>query len=694
MSTQKKIGMSAAFIGVLLLAAGLLPGADLAADLTGVPSCNGLSATIYVGSDNLVVGGPDNGKSFGGILNGTSGDDVMVGTIAADTINGRNGSDVACGGGGADTIGGDYGNDVIFGEDGDDALDGNQDDDQVYGGEGDDRITGGYGIDLLYGENGIDTMEGNQNDDRILGGAGNDSIDGGYGVDVLCGNDGDDALSGRPQDDELDGGPGTDTLDGDAGTDVCRNGETMTACEDSAAGLVAACGDSYASSVSSVAESSADSQQSSSILSSSSSAVAESSAVASSSAASSAQPSGNGVGAASGEQQPSVSGGGGGGGGGGGEVGFPVFRGSGIAEMAAVTHTTLVTYGLHTNSPYKYSFHHDDIRPIEFASHAAAEDWTLRVHATYCSIYRYLTRVREGRQFIKPGYIDWLAGMLADAVGEDFDVIRAAILGQSHTHKNTGSMVRSIAGEGCTENDFVYRDDPSAPHGADQGHAMHMEHATGPSADDSLTIEQREIPGEIAFAVRDGEAVFTDYGVSHTKEMHLLVVRDDLRHFSHIHPERDADGVWHVPFVAPAGGTYWMYADFIGADNSAHTIRFERTYDGDLGQRGVLKNMDTEKIVDGYVVEMRVNSYEDGMMFTFDLRDAKTSEHPILEEYLGAMGHGILLSPTGAFIHTHPSPAGDTLIFHAPKLVGDFYRVFTQFSVDGTVHTAVFDWTR
>lgn len=350
-------------------------------------------------------------------------------------------------------------------------------------------------------------------------------------------------------------------------------------------------------------------------------------------------------------------------------------------------------YGLHEESPYKYTFHHEMIRPEEFTSHDEAIDWTLREHAACCSLYRYLTRLREERPYIKPGYIDWLTDQLATALNEDPVEIRAAILGQAHNHPHTSAVVQNLTGAGCAENAYVYGAAPSAASAGEHQPSAHAEHVMNALVtEESLTIEPKEIPGEIAFAVMSGGTVFQDYGVSHTKEMHLLVVRNDLRYFQHIHPERDAEGVWHVPFTAPVGGTYWIYADFIGKDDKAHTIRFEKIVDADPGQSGLIKNMTEEKMVRNYIVRFEANSYDQGTLFTFHIRDARYRDVPHLEEYLGAMGHGILIAPDGGFIHTHPSPAGDTLVFHTPVLSGDFYRIFTQFQIQGEVLTVSFDW--
>lgn len=356
---------------------------------------------------------------------------------------------------------------------------------------------------------------------------------------------------------------------------------------------------------------------------------------------------------------------------------FGVYKGRGLGEHATVIHRVLEIYDLHENAPYDFTYHHENIRPASFASEEELTSWTLREHAACCSIFRYLQRLREIRPNVRPGYVDWMSKQVATALDEDVVEIKAALLGMPHAHPHTSAFVQSITEAGCSAK-------PLTAAGSD-------DHAVQPSVS-PLTIADASTEQEIVFAVIDSEdTVFTSYGVSHTKEMHLLIVRDDLRHFHHVHPERDAEGAWHVPFVAPAGGTYRIYADFVDQKGTNHTLRFERTYAGDPGPHGVAKHPGNTRQLGRFLVTLAVEPYPQGMLFTYRLQDAQGNA-PFFESYLGAMGHGVLIAANGDFIHTHPSPASDTLIFHIPTPTEDFYRVFTQMKIDGEVQTVEFDW--
>lgn len=204
-------------------------------------------------------------------------------------------------------------------------------------------------------------------------------------------------------------------------------------------------------------------------------------------------------------------------------------------------------------------------------------------------------------------------------------------------------------------------------------------------------VRDQSTDSEIVFSVRDGDQVFTDYGVSHTKEMHLIVVRDDLQHFQHIHPERDATGVWRIPFTAPAGGSYWLYADFVDQEENSYTIRTDKNYAGDRGTEGVAKNFETTKTVDGYRFTFKSTVSGNEVTFTYDITDSQGQ--PVqLEEYLGARGHSVLISPSGDFIHTHASDEGDMPVFATAMPSDEFYRAFTQFQIKGKIVTVDFDW--
>jgi Hint domain/RTX calcium-binding nonapeptide repeat (4 copies) len=99
--------------------------------------------------------------------NGTSGNDILTGTDAADRLFGRAGDDEISGGEGADSLDGGSGDDALLGGEGNDWLRGGSGDDDIDGGEGDDAIKAGSGDDTVTGGGGDDEISTGSGDDRI-----------------------------------------------------------------------------------------------------------------------------------------------------------------------------------------------------------------------------------------------------------------------------------------------------------------------------------------------------------------------------------------------------------------------------------------------------------------------------------------------------------------------------------------------
>jgi Ca2+-binding RTX toxin-like protein len=120
----------------------------------------------------------------GFVVDGTSGDDRLIGTSLNEHFDSREGDDVVEGRGGNDDIAGGEGAD------------------ELYGGAGNDLLLGGTGNDALRGGAGDDVLDGGDGDDYLDGGAGNDTLGGGAGLDTYL----------------LRGGMGADTVsDGESG---------------------------------------------------------------------------------------------------------------------------------------------------------------------------------------------------------------------------------------------------------------------------------------------------------------------------------------------------------------------------------------------------------------------------------------------------------------------------------------------
>ncbi|HYE28497.1 MAG TPA: calcium-binding protein [Allosphingosinicella sp.] len=171
------------------------------------------------------------------IINGTAGEDSLIGTPADDTITAFEGNDFVAagegndlvdGGDGHDKLHGDGGNDILLGGNGDDYLRGGVGNDYIDGGAGIDRVafftaTHGIAVDLRLQGTAQDTLVGMDTLVGIEHASGtefDDLIQGDDGDNWLWGENGNDTINAFGGNDLVEVGPGTVIADGGTGTDT------------------------------------------------------------------------------------------------------------------------------------------------------------------------------------------------------------------------------------------------------------------------------------------------------------------------------------------------------------------------------------------------------------------------------------------------------------------------------------------
>ncbi|WP_293699982.1 heavy-metal-associated domain-containing protein, partial [uncultured Agrococcus sp.] len=198
-----------------------------------------------------------------------------------------------------------------------------------------------------------------------------------------------------------------------------------------------------------------------------------------------------------------------------------------------------------------------------------------------------------------------------------------------------------------------------------------------------------EPEGTLSFAIGgpDGSRV-NEFDLDHEEEMHLIVVRSDGQHFRHVHPDRDADGTWSIPWSWDAAGTYRVFADFVptatgdGLTLSTH-VQVEGSYE-QLTASGPV----TEAHVGEFhvTVEGDLIAGESSALTMVITRDGE----PVttLEPYLGAFGHLVALRDGDlAYLHVHPhgdapepgSTSGPEIVFEATAPTPGAYLLFFDF---------------
>lgn len=201
------------------------------------PAWIGTCDIQFGGALQVVVLGFDTAPSanwiIGSRINGTDGDDLLIGGTVDDEIYGFGGNDLLNGGAGIDTMYGGSGNDRYV-------IDNSSDLAVEFVGGGDDwaltsvsyALPTGSEIETLSttasGSTAALALTGNEFGNSIYGNAGPNVIEGGGGNDYLVGVEGADTLSGGPGNDWLEGGAGADVyvFSGTPGNDAIIGFET------------------------------------------------------------------------------------------------------------------------------------------------------------------------------------------------------------------------------------------------------------------------------------------------------------------------------------------------------------------------------------------------------------------------------------------------------------------------------------
>lgn len=205
------------------------------------------------------------------------------------------------------------------------------------------------------------------------------------------------------------------------------------------------------------------------------------------------------------------------------------------------------------------------------------------------------------------------------------------------------------------------------------------------------TLLSAGVPQRISFRVVDGSnSVVTKFEDRHERPMHLIVISTDVTNYAHLHPSLNADGVWTVELPGLTPGGYRLIADTVPVDGPDLALSFDAIVPGPAPERPAPEPAATVAVGD-LAVDLDLAPSSDGRAATLTVRRGAT---PIIPDpYLGARGHLVAIALDDlAYLHVHPETDDDApdVAFAIADPPPGWYRLFFDFSVDGTVHTAAF----
>lgn len=212
-----------------------------------------------------------------------------------------------------------------------------------------------------------------------------------------------------------------------------------------------------------------------------------------------------------------------------------------------------------------------------------------------------------------------------------------------------------------------------------------------------LPPANRTSPLEFRILDRRGAPV-KQFDETHEKLLHLIVIRNDLSAFQHLHPVLDDRGTWRTPVDFSRAGDYRVFADFVPTGGPALTLGANVHVAGPYSP-APLPAVDTSSTVGEYTVTLS-GTPKAGEASTLTLTVHRNGD-PVddLQPYLGAYGHLVALRAADlAYLHVHPmggpgdasTAPGPAIKFHTTFPSAGQYRLFLDFQHRDVVHTAEF----
>ncbi len=184
-----------------------------------------------------------------------------------------------------------------------------------------------------------------------------------------------------------------------------------------------------------------------------------------------------------------------------------------------------------------------------------------------------------------------------------------------------------------------------------------------------------------------------DLEISSEKLMHLILVRDDMQYYQHLHPEF-VDDRWVVKTQISQQGNYEMYVDINPKEEKPTVLRVPLVIGGNTEKRSFPSvSDDLSTMVDDISVSLDpsvLTKTNEKVILKFKLTK---NNQPInkIGTYLGALGHVVILQhgKPNHFSHAHPLN-GSTLKDGFVEFETEFnskgmYTVYAEFNIDDKI---------
>jgi hypothetical protein len=229
------------------------------------------------------------------------------------------------------------------------------------------------------------------------------------------------------------------------------------------------------------------------------------------------------------------------------------------------------------------------------------------------------------------------------------------------------------------------------------GHEAHSESAMlMVQTDPPAPVAGKPVGLKMMIHEADG-AMAREFETVHEKLVHLIIVRDGLDEFAHVHPAVDEQGNLMITHTFAKAGKYRLFADHKPKGKSPAVAKAEIEVSGEPSTRSALTvNAPGKVTADGVVAQIELQNAKAGQSSEVRFRLTNESGQAIddLQPYLGARGHLVVISAEGTqYVHAHPMDAptaANEVVFISDFPASGLYKGWAQFQVKDRVRTVPF----
>jgi antitoxin component YwqK of YwqJK toxin-antitoxin module len=245
-------------------------------------------------------------------------------------------------------------------------------------------------------------------------------------------------------------------------------------------------------------------------------------------------------------------------------------------------------------------------------------------------------------------------------------------------------------------------------HKSSSGHQEHMGHdSNGKSTNQAkITVPKNLVanqPVNLVIYIQDtkGKSI-NKFDTFQEKLMHLIIVRDDLTSFEHLHPNYKGNGRFEISAKFSSPGDYSLFSDYKPSGQPEAVSIMQVKIPGTIPLPKNLEMFETTKVLSNAKVNFKLptKNIQTGKEVTlkFDIQDTVNNQ-PIkdLLPYLGERGHLVIIKSSSPltvadYIHAHAlkkSPDGQIEFLTRFPQPGT-YKLWIQFNRNGKINTADF----